>query len=272
MAIDFFIQLIISTLSSYRHLIDEYLYSLSMVGVKPFLVLPFKKQLYKVTEGWRYSEHEKAIHGFTGHAGIDFELPRGTEIFAAADGWTISSYFNFIILKDGKPLLYQEKEIGLGLGNFVQIYHHESGLYTAYGHLETIDKVIPFHKPRKVGTHFWPIGHKINPNKLVDYSKAVFIKRGQSIGRVGDSGLTLGYYDYPTRPDPEQYPSWDEVHLHFEVFSRIGGKKIKKYLDPYGIKGGVEDYPDSSKQGTKLGEKSSVLWILDNHELPVFIN
>lgn len=239
-------------------------------NIQLFLSLPFTKQPYTVVEGWYYSEQEKSIHGFLRHSGIDFQLSRNTPVLASADGWAISSYFGYPLIKDNKPVLYKDKQVGFGLGYFVQIYHPEAEIFTAYGHLSEVAPEIKFHKPRKLGNHFWPVGHKISPEKLPDYKWVTKVKTGQVIGYVGDSGLTWGYQDYPQRPNPQKHPSWDDVHLHFEVFTRVGSKLRKKYLDPYGVKGVAEDYSDSFKEGNKLGKEGSVLWILGGDNLPNF--
>ncbi len=238
--------------------------------MEAFLCLPFKKQKYQITEGWHYSEGEKAVHGFSGHGAIDFALPRGAEVLAAADGFAMASYFGYPLKKDGKPKLHKGKPVGFGLGYFVQIYHPGQDLFTTYAHLESIDPKIPFYKPRKKGDHLFPFGHKIDPKREDYHTFTVKVKKGEVLGFVGDSGITWGYADYPKRPSPKQFPSWDEVHLHFEVFQRVGSRKVKKYFDPFGIKGGPKDYPDSFKKGSALGEKSPLLWVLDKNGLPQF--
>lgn len=237
---------------------------------KPFLNLPFYKQLYTITEGWHYSEEEKSIHGFSGHSAVDFRLPRSTPVLAAADGLAVASYFAYPLKKMDQPVLYQEKQIWFGLGYFVQIYHPQNNLYTAYGHLEKVAPAVLFHKPIKKGEKYWPVGHKIKPENLTHYRFAKFVTAGEVIGFVGDSGLNWGYEDFPKRPDPQKFPSWDEVHLHFEVFERYGSRKKKRYFDPYGIKSVAEDYPNSYKSDLPLGQKSPLLWNMDINNLPKF--
>lgn len=241
--------------------------------LKQFLTLPFPEGQYEITEGWHYSDEEKAIHGFSGHGAVDFALSRGTPVLAAADGWAIASYsWRRLKREEGRPLLYRGKQIGFGLGYFVQIYHPQTKLYTAYGHLQKITPGIKFLAPRKREDCLWPLGHKLDPEKLPRHIWATKIKRGQVIGYVGDSGLTWGYEDYPARPDYVKFPSWDEVHLHFEVFTRVGSKKRKKYFDPYGIKEKGSEYPDSLKKRKKLGGKGIILWILNKKKLPRFVD
>jgi murein DD-endopeptidase MepM/ murein hydrolase activator NlpD len=238
--------------------------------MKPFLYLPFKKQKYRVSEGWYYSQEEHAIHGYTGHAAIDFDLPRGTEVLATADGWAVSSYMWLEVKnEDGSKRKLDGKVVSNSYGYFVQIYHPESGLYTVYAHLEKVGPKIKFRNPTKRGEKLWPVGHKVKPEKLPNYPFAVWVKRGDVIGFVGDSGLTLGYQDFPNRPDPEKFPSWDTTHIHFEVFERVGSKGKKKHHEPYGIKGhSPDEYPDSFKKGQPLGQKSEVLWVLGEDGLP----
>lgn len=241
--------------------------------LKPFLCLPFKEQVHKITEGWHYSEQEKSIHGLSGHGGIDFAFPRGTKVLAAADGWAIASYFwKPVKNKDGSSRLYEGKEVGMGLGYFVQIYHPEVHLYTSYGHLERVVEKIRFHRPIKVKDVLWPIGNKIDPENFSRYRFAKFVRAGDLIGYVGDSGLTWGYLDYPQRPNTHKYPSWDKTHLHFEVFTRIGSRKKKKYFDPYGIKSDFKDYPGSDRLDNlpNMGSKSTVLWSLNHKGMPQF--
>lgn len=198
------------------------------------------------------------------HGGVDFALPRGTDALAVADGWAIASYFWKPVKNlDGSSKVYQDKEVGMGLGYFVQIYHPHIDLYTTYGHLDKISKDIPFHRPIKKKEIFWPIGHKIKPKDLPKYNFAKFVKKGDVIGGVGDSGLTWGYQDDP---------SWDEPHLHFEVFKRVGSRGNKKYFDPFGMKATFNDYPDSYRLSNikQTGKKGPVLWRTDQEGMPMF--
>ena len=75
-----------------------------------------------------------------------------------------------------------------------------------------------------------------------------WIKKGDLIGYAGDSGLTWGYKDYPKRPDIKKYPSWDEVHLHFQEFARDkNGNKIEP-RDPFNIYNTYQKYPKTKKE------------------------
>ncbi len=237
--------------------------------LKSFLTLPFHEPHYHISEGWIYSAEEQQIHGYVGHGGVDFVLPRGVPIVAAADGWALASYFWFLVKEGGVPRRYKGKEVGMGLGRFVQIWHPEQELFTVYGHLDSIESKIPFYGPRKLQDCLHPVGHKFLPKKMIDNCAAIPIKRGEIIGTAGDTGLTWDYTDYPERPNPNEKPSWDEVHLHFEVFQRVGSRLKKKYLDPYGINSHWQDYPDP--QHPENAEKvKDCLWFVNDKGLPLF--
>lgn len=234
--------------------------------MKLFLRLPFKKQKYRITEGWIYSDQEFDIHSFCGHCGIDFALPYGTELYAIEDGLAISSYFSRKLHHK-----YKNKDVWFGLGYFVQIYYPKYGRFSIFGHFSTIDSAIKFHKPKKDGRFYWPVGHKVLPEKLPDYSHVTKVKKGQLIGLSGTSGLGWGCSDYPTRT--KKFISWDEPHLHFEIFRRVGTKRVKQYADPYGIKEQESYYPDSYrlKNRGNMGKNGDVLWQTDKDGMPKFI-
>ena len=246
---------------------------------RPFLHLPFKKQPYKITEGWYYSKGEQKIHGFRGHGAVDFALPCKTPVLAAASGWAVASYHLSPVFawdKNGKRLesqrKWQGKPVFMGMGRFVRIYHPNFRVYTQYAHLSSVAPKIPFRTPRRVGSKFIPVGQNILiPENLGRSPYIVFVKAGEEIGKVGDTGLGWGYQDYPERPNSRLYPSWDEVHLHFEVFTKTKYGK-KHYLDSYGIKDHRGAYPDSLKKGSVLGIKGPILWLLDKQGWPRFID
>lgn len=111
----------------------------------------------------------------------------------------------------------------------------------------------------------------MSPAKLVEYRQATQVKKGQLLGYSGCSGLGWGCSDYPpTKENIRKYISWDEPHLHFEVFIRAGSKGKKKYFDPYGIKEQSSFYPDSSRFQNRgnMGRKGDILWMLDKEGMP----
>lgn len=216
------------------------------------MVLPFSsKAKVTITEGWYYSQAEKAIHGKSTHGAVDFAAPRGTPVYAADDGYALSSYHS----ENGG--IWQDKEIGLGYGKFVQIWNPNTETFTLYSHLENIAENVIYQEPTKSGG-FW--NSELLSNRSEPFlSKGTRVTKGDLIGYVGDSGLNWGYDETPTqRPDPKDYPSWDEAHLHFEVFHfDINGKQL---IDPYGLNADVKAYKLSS---IKTGK---TLWINDGEK------
>lgn len=184
--------------------------------------------------------------------GLTLRQKEESRFMLPAGGWAISSYHNRPVKeKDGSIRIYKEKPISMGLGYFIQIYHPENKRYTQYGHLEKIVKKIPFATPRKRKDSFYPYGYKIRPGDIKNSKYYVWVNQGELIGYVGDSGLCWGYKDYPQRPDSKKYPSWDEIHLHFEEFSRDKkGKKIQQ-RDPFNLYKTYQHYPKNIQEISK---------------------
>lgn len=224
----------------------------------PFLALPFGTNVeIEITEGWFYSPQERQIHGHDIHYGVDFAGARGTPVLAAAEGWAVASYeLNFA----GN---YQGKSVGFGLGNFIKVWHPHMGVYTLYGHLESVAPEVPFLAPVARENFYLPTALHHSPENLMRSSS--FVARGQCLGYIGDSGLSWGYQERPGfRPDPVSFPSWDETHLHFEVYApQVGGYKKKLRYDPYGIYADVTQY-------FLLEARPGALWLLDNSGNPQF--
>ena len=218
--------------------------------MKRYLKIPVRGK-YRITEGWRYSKHESGIHGTLIHGAVDFSQKRGSPVYAAAAGWAISSYHgDYAVDEKDRIKKYKGKPVGFSLGYFVQIYHPSVKRFTQYGHLGSIAEKIPFAKPRKLKGWLCPVGHKIPGPKLSKYKKAVWVKQGEHIGNIGDSGLTWGYTDYPKRPDPKKFPSWDETHTHFTEFVRLANG-TKKARDPFDLYENYTHYPDSYRKKPK---------------------
>lgn len=211
---------------------------------KKFLSLPVSENSYVISEGWQYSKEERSIHGISNHLGIDYACHRGTKVLAGSSGWAIASYKNrpFINEKTGEEVIYKGKKITCSRGYFVQIYHPETDFFTEYYHLEKNAHTIPFAKPVKHGNTFLPVGNDLQAHEYETYKMAVWVEQGDVIGYVGDSGLTWGYEDYPKRPDPDKFPSWDETHVHFKVSTRDSKGKEKEF-DPYDIYKSFSFYP-----------------------------
>lgn len=212
-----------------------------------FLLFPFREGVdVRLAEGWIYSDEEQKIHGRKIHYASDLAAPRGTPVYAAADGLAIAS---FDTQDDGE---YQGKRIGFGYGRFVQVWSPETSTYTIYSHLEEIAPGIYYEEPTKTETG-WVAELPISKEEAEEHESTP-IKQGDLIGYVGDSGLTWGYEETPeNRPNPTEFPSWDETHLHFEVFRYDSdGKKVA--YDPYGI------YEQAEKYGERI-VTDRTLWL-----------
>ena len=54
------------------------------------------------------------------------------------------------------------------------------------------------------------------------------------------------------RKSGTQPVSWDEPHIHMEVFTMVDDEKIA--IDPYNVYGDSRGYPDSNTLRTRLGQ------------------
>lgn len=234
-------------------------------AIEPFLKLPVRGDIY-ITEGWYYSDEERGIHGNEVHHAVDYALDRGEPIYAAADGWALASYQYQVIDGVDRP------RIGYGYGYFVKIYHPSNNTFTLYGHLDQLGDVFgEGGYTTKEGVPCQVQAHKIEasysspligPSQLPAErykSAGTWVTQGQIIGYAGDSGLTDGYCDYPHNEYPADQHSWDEVHVHFEVFTASG-----TYFDPYDIHDTRESYPDDL---TPAAMGPNHLWLLDEAEV-----
>jgi murein DD-endopeptidase MepM/ murein hydrolase activator NlpD len=201
---------------------------------KAFLSLPFARGTpLTITEGWTYSEQEREIHGKTEHSALDIAAKRGTPVYAASDGIALASYQ---YETSGE---WQGKPVGFGYGKFVQIWNPETETFVLYSHLDSLSQTIKYIPPQQDGERWNSELVGLQDDTVL--KTGTILKKGDLIGYVGDSGLSWGYTETPTsRPDPNQYPSWDETHLHFEVFHYdITGKKM---LDPYNLSSTADKY------------------------------
>lgn len=109
----------------------------------------------KVCECWISSLYGKRKSGF--HNGVDFAAIKGTDVFAAADGYVI---------------IAEKNSTKNGFGTMILMEHeHKNNTYkTRYAHLDSIEKNIyyQFH----------------NGNE-------VFVHRGEKIGTVGSTGHVI---------------------------------------------------------------------------------
>lgn len=247
--------------------------------LKPFLTLPFLKGTqFRVTEGYVYSAEETAVHGITNHAANDFAALKngqwapGTPVVAAHDGWAIAFFHTNpldrnVKVPDGRTC----KVVGMGLGNGVQVWEPNQDVSTGYGHLQAVAAGIPVLDASKRVEHnltFWdPLPLYVQPSLLLESApKPVWVKRGQIIGYLGNSGLSCDYDEFPgVKRDEQAQRSWDEPHVHFDVFRRDanGSKGRGIRWDPFDKYAQAPAYADL-KQGPRG------LWLLNKKGLPAY--
>lgn len=212
---------------------------------------------YTLTESWLYSTQERKIHGYVNHGALDFAVPKGTPIYAVTDGYAIASTHFAPLERSWNG----QTPVGFGLGEFVQIWHPQQKVYTSYSHMAKQAENIPYYEPT-CDDYGWCDPKVIYNSPEYIMRKGKFIKRGELVGYAGDSGLALGYNEQPKQENV--LPSWDEVHLHFEVYTRNSETfgKARRY-DPYGVYGRLEQYPGDMT-------KNHVLWQITENGAHVY--
>jgi murein DD-endopeptidase MepM/ murein hydrolase activator NlpD len=231
-------------------------------NINPFLTLPVKQQVV-ITEGWNYDAEVKFHPDTQIHSAVDFQAPRGTPVFAAADGLAVQSFHTSYLDKPYVDESGKSHRLGFGIGHFIQIWHPEQQVFTSYCHLEKVDPAVPYVAPTGEHGLYAPAVVYLPLDEMLKSCKPV--KRGQLIGYIGDTGLSDNYEESPdvTR-DHGKLPTWDPAgpHLHFEVYTRNAvGRKDQRW-DPYGIYGKASNYA-SGKPAT-----TGNLWLIDNQGRP----
>lgn len=204
----------------------------SKAELKPFLSVPLESKVRDtvvITEGYDYLQELSLHPSVKRHYAVDFQVRRGTPVLAAADGYAFASY-HLVYLEDR----FQGKRMGFGLGRFVQIWHPQAGVYTLYAHLGQIDSSVRYHQPVRLDEGWDPAKLYVPVEEFLKLAAPV--KRGQRIGTVGTSGLSLlGDGEHPNNVN---LPTWDPAgpHLHFEVYTRgaNGRGKVLRW-DPFGL-------------------------------------
>lgn len=248
----------------------------------PFLYLPFSYKNYRsyqISEAWRYSGSiwymntiwtgEYFIHWLKHHSAIDYSLPYGTPVLAPMDWYLVASYHNAFLKDKWYIKMYQGTQLHYGLWWFVQIWNPTNNVFVVLAHMSSIDKSIPVSPPYATWWKKWvsrwdSTGITTNSQKIQEmvnsttvYPSLVYVKRGQRIWTIWISGLEWDNAmrsEMPTPREPE-YPmpvSWDEPHLHMEVFTMQDGEKL--LTDPYNMYGDFHWYPDSNTIRTGLGK------------------
>lgn len=242
--------------------------------MQPFLYLPFSYRYYNsftVSEAWWYSgatwylnligSWEYAIHGIKQHSAIDYALPYWAPVLAPMSWYMIASYHNAFLKEKWYVRLFQWTQLHYGLGWYVQIWNPEKDIFIILWHLSSIDSMLPVSPPYAtwwkkwvsrrdptwVTYDTWVLQTMINDPKT--YPWVVFVKKWQRIWTVWVSGIERdnsmpSSIDIPRQPSFPQPTSWDEPHIHLEVFTVLDWKK--QLLDPYNIYRDARAYPDSN--------------------------
>jgi murein DD-endopeptidase MepM/ murein hydrolase activator NlpD len=231
--------------------------------ISPFLTLPVKN--FVISEGWDYDAELPFHPDIPRHFAVDFRVPRGTPVYAAADGFAVQSFQTFYLDKLDQPGVHEwrkNRRLGFGIGHFIQIWHPEQQVFTSYCHLDRVAGIIPYVPPVEEHPGLFNPTVVYQPlEEVLRVSKPV--QRGQLIGYVGDTGLSMDYEEKPELPrNPSLFPSWDLPHLHFEVYTRNAAGRKEFRWDPYGIYGKTPDYA-SGKPAT-----DGNLWLLDSQGKP----
>jgi murein DD-endopeptidase MepM/ murein hydrolase activator NlpD len=238
---------------------------MAKVEPKPFLHMPFAKRFgTEISEGWIYSEEEQNIHHHKIHFAIDFKLKMKTPVRSPIDGYAVGYYQSSYL-----DMLYKEKRVGYGLGFFIEIWSPDAGVFVSLCHLDSIWIDIPYQEPKKRYSSGYDTWDPITIyNSLEEKLKvATVVKKGDIIGYSGSTGLAWGFQEGP-RCKPNAAPaleSWDEPHLHLEVYTRklANNRWVKdKRFDPYGIYSYYKDY--SGKQS------ETGLWLVDEAGYPLY--
>lgn len=216
---------------------------------KPFLSRIFQPSVKPdISEGWTYGVEEAEIYGgYTAHEAVDFAVPLGTQVLAAADGLALAGFEEVRIRYPGNtPRTWQGEPVFWGYGLFVVLLH-DNGLVTVYGHLHRISPVIWNQTYTEPTQH--PNGDVTSPLPSLgrkEFQKvyaAVKVKRGDVIGQSGITGMGIGAPTYPDWLQKRPYRANDEEHVHFAVCTLPALDAATAYIDPFGIHGYAAAYP-----------------------------
>jgi murein DD-endopeptidase MepM/ murein hydrolase activator NlpD len=244
--------------------------------IKPFLGSIFSPDTNPfISAGFEYDSKEKATHGVQKHQAIDFDVPRGTTVYAPTDGYYVATFGEILLEEEsGIPRLVSVKKAKAGNpyseelrppakngewpiwfgGLFIQGWH-KNGMYTQYGHLDWVDPLIPYYPPSAHETNLlYSEVLKIDPHEYKKPEVAVFLKAGTPIATTGMTGMGWGprSFDFAAldkneRPDfsTAQYTHYTSPHLHFAIFGpRDSSGEPTEYFDPFGVYGTLSDaYP-----------------------------
>ncbi len=211
----------------------------------PYLSLPIK-QKFVISEGFIYSKQEHTVHREYLHKAIDFAVPFGTPIYAAAAGYAVASYHRRTLTNnDGTIMTLNGQPLGIGYGYFVQIFHPEKvckikgGRITQYGHLSKIADDIHI---------------KITPKEEIDLTKEIEginnRRRSHKLHRKQLNALI-----HETAKIIEEYP-WVKYRYGYNFGKNKQKKQIKEsYI--YTLK----ELEEISRESNNNKEKKFITWV-----------
>ena len=219
---------------------------LLLIGFWQAISLPFSSDvgsIYSITEGFVYSTAEQAIHWNKYHWSVDYALPFWTPVYAPTDWYIVASYHDEMLNR-----FVNGQQVHYGWGWHVVIFSPSDEKIILLWHLSSLEGSIPID---------FPVA-KLNKNmKVVKYISNIAnlskqwllekfwknwkrVKKWDLIGTVWNSGLGLWIdfvspYDVPYYPEIHSQNSWDEPHIHMEVYYKKNIFSKKNKIDPYWI-------------------------------------
>jgi murein DD-endopeptidase MepM/ murein hydrolase activator NlpD len=221
----------------------------------PFLHRIFPSGVYPaIVEGWIYGQEETKVYGgYDAHQGVDFAVPTGTPVLAAADGLALASFEEVPIRYPGSDVRTLDGEpIFWGLGLFVLILH-KNGLVTYYGHLHRLADSLQaaYCMPQVSPGAVMPPHIGLDRKDFRRYG-AIRIPAGEVIGQSGITGMGRGTRTYDNWLRRKPYTVNDEEHVHFAISSLPALSTEAVYIDPFAIHAYAPSYPSYADNWSRL--------------------
>ncbi len=196
----------------------------SLEAPRPFLSKLFDDAVQPfIAAGFYYQDVEVAMHGVKSHRAIDFNVPRGTTVYAPADGWYVATFGERLLTDDkGQPKHISAKHAETVnnssdltyptakqpwpayFGSYTIQGWHGQGRYTQYGHMDWVNEEIPYFAPLRATSDLDLdrsrfirqelaedlLFHPVLRANLKEYkSQAAFLQQGQILGVSGATGI-----------------------------------------------------------------------------------